>query len=41
MFPSPAVALNVRDVNIGSPDDPSGKNTIIGLLKSIILLLGE
>lgn len=35
--------LNVREVNtskiLGSPDDPPGANTVIGLLKSIIYTL--
>lgn len=32
-------ALNVRDINIGSPTDPAGRNTIIGLLKGLVELL--
>ena len=31
--------LNVRNINIGDPNDPAGKNTIIGLLKGLIELL--
>ena len=31
--------LNTRDVNIGSPTDTAGDNTVIGLLKSIVLML--
>lgn len=31
--------LAVRDVNIGSADDPVGRNTIIGLLKGLVQIL--
>ena len=43
MIPS-SVPLNVRDINttaiIGTPQDTADKNTVIGLLKRIIMLLG-
>ena len=43
MIPS-SVPLNVRDIDtstvIGSPQDTVDKNTVIGLLKRIIELLG-
>lgn len=43
MIPS-AVPLNVRDISansaIGSSGDSADKNTIIGLLKRIVALLG-
>ena len=43
MIPS-AIPLNVRDVNttaiIGTPNDTSDMNTVIGLLKRIIALFG-
>lgn len=32
-------ALNVRCVNLGTPDDSPEDNTVIGLLKSIIVML--
>lgn len=41
---SPSVPLNVRDVDtsavIGTPQDSVAQNTVIGLLKRIIALLG-
>lgn len=43
MIPS-AIPLNVRDVDtskvIGTPQDTADQDTIIGLLKRIIVLLG-
>lgn len=32
-------ALNVRCLNLGTPDDTFEDNTVIGLLKSIIVML--
>lgn len=32
-------SLNVRCVNLGSPDDTAADNTVIGLLKSIVVML--
>lgn len=43
MIPS-SIPLNVRDVDttvvIGTPQDSANQNTVIGLLKRIVALLG-
>lgn len=34
-------ALNVRCINLGDPDDTWEDNTVIGLLKSIVVMLSH
>ena len=41
---SPNIPLNVREItlgnSIGNPNDPSNRDTVIGLLKRIVSILG-